>query len=161
MSAKRNADRMRRYYDNKQRGRCDRCFKRKARPNRTMCQPCATKHQAVYRQHIWKSKGLVFANGDYQQLLQQQGGGCAICGAYPKRVVKHSNEIRLHVDHDHKTFRVRGLLCGRCNRGLGMFDDSVTKMRNAIRYVTLRHDSAKVTAGQQENSRALAGLIVA
>lgn len=48
---------------------------------------------------------------DYEALLALQGGGCAICGATPKT-------RRLHVDHDHKTMRVRGLLCHRCNRAL-------------------------------------------
>jgi Recombination endonuclease VII len=42
-------------------------------------------------------------------MLAEQGGGCAICGAEPKTK-------RLHVDHDHKTGAVRGLLCFRCNR---------------------------------------------
>ena len=47
----------------------------------------------------------------YDALLAAQGGGCAICGNPPKT-------RRLHVDHDHKTGRVRGLLCHRCNRAL-------------------------------------------
>ena len=44
-------------------------------------------------------------------MLAAQGGGCGICGAPPKT-------RRLHVDHDHKTMAVRGLLCNRCNRNL-------------------------------------------
>lgn len=47
----------------------------------------------------------------YERLLAAQGGGCAICGNPPKT-------RRLHVDHDHKTGAVRGLLCYRCNRFL-------------------------------------------
>lgn len=45
----------------------------------------------------------------YNALLEQQGGACAICQRVPKAG-------RLHVDHDHKTKVVRGLLCYRCNR---------------------------------------------
>jgi hypothetical protein len=52
-----------------------------------------------------------FTAEDYDRLLAAQGGGCAICKAPPKT-------RRLHVDHDHKTGAVRGLLCHRCNRGL-------------------------------------------
>jgi hypothetical protein len=47
----------------------------------------------------------------YDDLLVEQGGGCAICKRPPKT-------RRLDTDHDHKTGRVRGLLCHRCNRAL-------------------------------------------
>ena len=53
----------------------------------------------------------LLAPGEYETLLEGQGGGCAICGATPKT-------RRLHVDHDHKTGQVRGLLCFRCNNAL-------------------------------------------
>lgn len=48
---------------------------------------------------------------EYDRMLAAQGGGCAICHNPPKN-------RRLHVDHDHKTGKVRGLLCFRCNRAL-------------------------------------------
>jgi hypothetical protein len=54
---------------------------------------------------------LGVTDAEYARLLAAQGGGCAICGNPPKT-------RRLHVDHDHKTKRVRGLLCHRCNRAL-------------------------------------------
>ena len=47
----------------------------------------------------------------YYVMLAKQHGGCAICGRPPKT-------RRLHVDHDHHTGAVRGLLCHRCNRAL-------------------------------------------
>jgi hypothetical protein len=47
----------------------------------------------------------------YDELLASQHGGCAICGAPPKT-------RRLDVDHDHRTGKIRGLLCHRCNRAL-------------------------------------------
>ena len=50
----------------------------------------------------------------YEAMLEGQGGGCALCGWKPK-----PHHKRLAVDHDHKTGRVRGLLCHMCNRGLG------------------------------------------
>jgi hypothetical protein len=58
-----------------------------------------------------RAKQLGVTDEAYEALLAAQGGGCAICGAKPKT-------RRLHVDHDHKTGKVRGLLCHRCNRGL-------------------------------------------
>jgi Recombination endonuclease VII len=58
-----------------------------------------------------RAKQLGVSDNEYARLLEAQGGGCAICGAKPKT-------RRLHVDHDHKTGKVRGLLCHRCNRAL-------------------------------------------
>jgi len=46
---------------------------------------------------------------EYNLILEQQGGKCAMCGRKP-------NGVRLHVDHDHSTRVVRGLLCWSCNR---------------------------------------------
>lgn len=48
---------------------------------------------------------------EYDRLLTKQNGVCAICGRPPKT-------RKLHIDHDHKTGRIRGLLCVRCNRAL-------------------------------------------
>jgi len=47
--------------------------------------------------------------GEYDAMFQAQGGGCAICGRPPQA-------RRLHIDHDHVTLLVRGLLCDGCNR---------------------------------------------
>jgi hypothetical protein len=48
---------------------------------------------------------------EYERLVAERGEVCAICGARPKT-------RKLHVDHDHRTGEVRGLLCFRCNRAL-------------------------------------------
>lgn len=47
-------------------------------------------------------------DGTYDRLLAEQGGTCAICPAVPKT-------RRLHIDHDHRTMEIRGVLCFRCN----------------------------------------------
>jgi len=69
---------------------------------------------------------------DYERLLAQQGGRCAICGA-DKPSAKRQN---FAVDHDHVTGQVRGLLCIRCNSHLGWFDrhrEEVSKYVEATR----------------------------
>jgi len=69
--------------------------------------------------------------GDYERILESQGGGCAICGA----LEPGGTYQRLVVDHDHATGRVRGLLCGACNTGLGNFRDDRRLLRSAISYL--------------------------
>lgn len=68
---------------------------------------------------------------DYEDMLVQQGGGCAICGG--RRGNKDVNV--LYVDHNHVTGTVRGLLCGKCNRGLGMFQDRPDLLEKARKYL--------------------------
>jgi hypothetical protein len=67
------------------------------------------------------------------EMAAVQNGRCAICGASPRATSKQN--MRLHIDHDHKTKRVRGLLCFHCNRGLGSFGDNVDVLRSAIAYL--------------------------
>ena len=65
------------------------------------------------------------SQGAYDAMLDGQGGGCALCGQ------KCKSGRSLAVDHCHTTGTVRGLLCGNCNRGLGMFQDDPELMRRA------------------------------
>jgi hypothetical protein len=64
----------------------------------------------------------------------QQDGLCAICGS--KEIpAKSGQQRRLSIDHDHETGRIRGLLCSKCNTGLGFFRDNIRFLRSAIRYL--------------------------
>jgi len=65
----------------------------------------------------------------YTELLKQQQGVCAVC-AKPE-----SSNKRLAVDHNHTTGAVRGLLCGACNRALGLLADSPTRVASALKYL--------------------------
>ncbi|HSH23225.1 MAG TPA: endonuclease VII domain-containing protein [Acidimicrobiales bacterium] len=65
----------------------------------------------------------------YDALLEQQGGVCAICERPPR------DDISLHVDHEHGTARIRGLLCFRCNNALGDFDDDHDRLVRAVSYL--------------------------
>lgn len=71
---------------------------------------------------------------EYEELKAQQGDVCAICGQPEVRVHK-GIKVDLCVDHDHETGKVRGLLCARCNHGLGNFKDSPENLSNAIDYL--------------------------
>jgi hypothetical protein len=61
---------------------------------------------------------------DYTRMLQEQNGVCAICKQPESRVHPVTKNLRqLAVDHDHKTGKIRGLLCNRCNILLGFIED--------------------------------------
>lgn len=74
-----------------------------------------------------KRKHLYGVDADrYSEMMAAQSGCCAIC--------REATE-KLHVDHDHETGAVRGLLCRMCNQGLGFLRDNAEVMRNAIDYL--------------------------
>jgi hypothetical protein len=68
---------------------------------------------------------------NYNEILEIQEGVCAICGEL--RTTSRIN--RLVVDHDHESGELRGLLCHRCNCGLGYFGDNLANMRRAVAYL--------------------------
>lgn len=62
---------------------------------------------------------------EVEELIRDQGGLCAIC----------RDQEAQQVDHDHETGRVRGILCGGCNAGLGQFKEDPEIIRRAIDYL--------------------------
>lgn len=82
--------------------------------------------------------GITFE--EYKKKLIDQNGKCAICGESGNgRSLCNNNTTSLHVDHCHKTKKVRGLLCNRCNIALGMMRDDMQILSKAIEYL-LRHN---------------------
>ena len=66
---------------------------------------------------------------EYHDLEKAQSGTCAICSCVPK------NGDLLVVDHSHKSERVRGLLCGRCNSAIGLLGDDPDVAESAATYL--------------------------
>jgi hypothetical protein len=66
----------------------------------------------------------------WNEIFDRQNGCCAICG-------KHNSQLKksLHVDHCHETNKVRGLLCSKCNRAIGNFNDDINLLQKAINYL--------------------------
>lgn len=89
-------------------------------------------YQQATRDYVLRCRyGLTHA--DYERLLTFQGGGCAICGTPPE--TQHHG--RLHIDHDHTTGAVRGLLCFQHNVWMdrGLPTDSPELLVLAAKYL--------------------------
>ena len=76
-----------------------------------------------------KNYGITLA--DYDAMVEKQGGKCAICESTKPK----TPGVRFAVDHDHKTGKVRGLLCGPCNAGIGKLGDDIALLTAAIEYL--------------------------
>lgn len=75
---------------------------------------------------------------DYNRMLAEQNGVCAICKQPERATIKGGGLRPLAVDHCHKTGKVRGLLCMHCNQALGKFNDNPGILASAISYL-LKH----------------------
>ncbi|MCD9186705.1 MAG: endonuclease VII domain-containing protein [Pyrinomonadaceae bacterium] len=67
---------------------------------------------------------------EYNSMLIQQNYGCAICGGV-------NSDRNLAIDHCHDSGKIRALLCGRCNIGIGLFADSIYLLEKVIEYLKL------------------------
>lgn len=82
----------------------------------------------AYERKLLTKYGLTLADVDV--IARAQGRVCAIC-----KQVRKGRHGKLCVDHNHQTGKVRGLLCEKCNMGLGHFEDSPVLLARAMRYV--------------------------
>lgn len=72
----------------------------------------------------------------YQEMYDARDGLCDICGQPETlRTNRSAGKKMLAIDHDHKTKKIRGLLCSRCNAGVGYFGDSIHNIEAALRYL--------------------------
>ena len=107
-------------------GLCHKCYF--ATPERR-----AKAHIAVMK-HNLRRYGLT--DEIYNELSKKQDHKCAICHKEETAKQRHSNLIkRLAVDHCHTTGDIRGLLCSRCNMGIGMLFDNEELLKNAVSYL--------------------------
>ena len=84
--------------------------------------------------YLRKSYGI--GKDDYDKMYIDQKGVCLLCNEEGFSMHKNSKDsVKLVVDHDHNTGRVRGLLCHNCNRGLGLFKDDVVRITKVLEYL--------------------------
>ena len=79
-----------------------------------VCKVCVREQQHARGYALIRNAGITLAQ--YEDLLQRQDGHCALCERQP-------GQRRLHVDHDHVTGMIRGLLCPKCNTWMAAVDD--------------------------------------
>jgi hypothetical protein len=94
--------------------------------------------------HLKRKYGMTIEQ--YLAMLAAQGGGCFICTRPPRE------DSSLHVDHDHSTGTVRGILCFACNNALADFQEDTQLLRKAIDYLATHANQEEI---QLARSRAL------
>lgn len=99
--------------------------------------------EAVKHRDCWRKRRAKYGitEAAYNALLHCQGHVCAICGKVPRV---------FHVDHDHVTKRVRGLLCFRCNVFLGLLEKRMHLMQRFFRYLGLDFSNVAFSASQAQ-----------
>lgn len=115
-------------------------FGKNSKGSPTWCSPCRTEKSRRYMRD-WRAKNPDHAAkkaksyklrqynltpDEFAYMVLEQGGVCAICQKVP--------EI-LYVDHDHNTGVIRGLLCQKCNSGIGFLGDTLEGLEKAVKYL--------------------------
>jgi Recombination endonuclease VII len=98
------------------------------------CKDCKNKKMRIYslrriQETVFKDKTLREIEAIYAEYSEKQQGLCAICRQ------PEDNGKRMSIDHCHVNGNFRGLLCWRCNVGLGHFRDNPALLQNAISYL--------------------------
>lgn len=88
------------------------------------CKVCHTKKQREFKFRSIYNISIE----EYDSMFESQNKCCAICKRPPKN-------MRLAVDHNHKTGQIRGLICWICNRTLGMFHDDLDRFTVLMKYI--------------------------
>lgn len=114
--------------------RCNVCKYKKLKSDfwrgQSACKICQLKQNKKYK-HAYEIKKLYgLSLPEYQDLYAKQGGKCAVCNTDFLSLAK-----RPSVDHDHKTGKIRGLICNNCNAGMGLLKDSYEICLNAAMYL--------------------------
>jgi len=124
--AKRADEKKQREAERRAKGLCPYCG-RKAEDGIISCRGCLNNHR---RYRIKYAFGIT--EKEHDAMLASQGDKCAICGR-DRNTAKHVR--RFHIDHDHATGYVRGILCANCNHLLGDAHDNPDVLRKAADYL--------------------------
>ena len=115
-------------------------YRRHRNAGEEACPECKSAHAQVFRDRVASPAGREAArratrrrgwirsgmDPDEAEAVWNAGGPCRICDR---------SDQRMHVDHDHATGKVRGLLCGQCNQVLGLMHDDTSRLLAAVAYL--------------------------
>jgi hypothetical protein len=91
-------------------------------------------YKKQYVRKIQKQYGIT--EEEYTLLWENTKGVCKICNATMESALfKNTRGVRAVVDHCHKTGDIRGIICHKCNGGLGQFDDDLENLKRAVQYL--------------------------
>ncbi len=110
-------------------------YNAKGRANKTKAQIRAD-NQRFYAKHKKKMRaeqGARYHGITPEEYVERRKLPCEICGRFSERTEGRGSGQ--HIDHDHKTNKLRGTLCEKCNRGLGHYDDDPKQLRAAALYL--------------------------
>jgi hypothetical protein len=111
------------------------------------CKPCSSsagainraakpeKYKSIRRKSNLKQYGLT--PDDFHKIVEDQGSSCAICFK-PLDLSFKGRNTAFAVDHNHSTGEVRGVLCPKCNMGIGSLGDNPVVLRSAAKYLESR-----------------------
>lgn len=129
---------------------CDRCHSEGEYRSRGLCVSCGQMKQkqekpvGFYSERYRSLEDRGITQAEYDALVEKCKGACCICGEVPipEPVAASSNgrtrattRRSLYIDHCHNSGKVRGLLCKKCNFGLGHFRDDQNLLEKAIKYL--------------------------
>jgi hypothetical protein len=103
-------------------------FSYKIGSHHSCCKNCSKSKSHIYHKNTYRYAKYGITKEQFDELFKNQNGKCPIC------TIDLKEEI--HIDHDHLTGQVRGVLCGKCNKGLGQFNDNIESLTNAIKYLS-------------------------
>lgn len=103
------------------------------------CKKCSyEKRNKQHYLNYYRLKKYNISTGEYNEKLKNQNSCCAICKRHISKTIKPNNPF--HIDHNHFTGKIRGLLCNNCNTGIGFFDENIDFLKNAIAYLNKHKD---------------------
>jgi len=126
------------YYlkNNKPRSNCKNCHALEAKPRYSQNKERYNNYSKKwYKENPEKVKNIFLRNRynitleDFNEMLKNQNNTCAICKK------DKQGERDFHIDHCHTTGKVRGILCYKCNSSIGLLNDNIETLKEAIKYL--------------------------